>query len=331
MRRRDFIRFLGCGSLVFPCAALAQQSGKQTKIGWLSPNSRDRQSLEDAGHQAFRQSFEDLGHVQGRDVAIVFRYAHQDFDQLPSLAAELVEQKVDIIVTVATQAAVAARKATSTIPIVAISVTDPVGRGLVESLARPGGNVTGLAFGVGLDIFSKGLDFLKEAVPSLQMVAVLANPTNPFHEAAAGQIESVAQALNVHASGFQARRPKAIAMAFEAIAQAHCGAVFVLADALFAFERAQIAKLALRYQLPSMHQLRGEAEAGGLMSYGPDFTDLFRRAAKYVDAIMKGAKPTDLPVQQPSKFTLVINLTTAKALGITIPPSLLVRADEVME
>jgi len=329
MRRRDFIRFLGCGSLVFPCAALAQQSGKQTRIGWLSPNSR--QSLEDPGRRAFRKSLEDLGHVEGRDVAIVFRDADYNFDQLPSLAAELVEQKVDIIVTVATQAAVAARKATSKIPIVAISVTDPVGRGLVESLARPGGNVTGLTFGVGLDIFSKGLDFLKEAVPSLQMVAVLVNPTNPFHEAAASQIGAIAQALNVHASVFQARRPEAIAMAFEAIAQAHCGAVFVLADALLASERAQIAKLALTYQLPSMHQLRAEAEAGGLMSYGPDFTDLFRRAAKYVDAIIKGAKPADLPVEQPSKFALVINLATARALGVTIPPMLVVRADEVIE
>ena len=331
MQRRELIRFLGCTFLVCPCFALAQQSGKQTKIGWLSPNSPDRQNLEDPARQAFRQTLEGLGHVEGRDTAIVFRYADQNFDQLPHLAAELVEQKVDIIVTVATQAAVAARKATSKLPIVAISVTDPVGRGLVESLARPGGNVTGLAFGVGLDIFSKGLDFLKEAVPGLQIVAVLMNPANPFHEAAAGQIEAVAQALNVHASVFQARRPEAIAMAFEAIAQAHCGAVFVLADALFASEREQIAKLALTCQLPSMHQLRAEAEAGGLMSYGPDFTDLFRRAAKYVDAILKGAKPADLPVQQPTRFELVVNLKTAKALGLNMPPSLLVRAEDVLE
>jgi putative tryptophan/tyrosine transport system substrate-binding protein len=207
-----------------------------------------------------------------------------------SLAAELVDQKADIIVTVATQAAVAARKATSTIPIVAISVTDPIGLGLVESLARPGGNVTGLAFSVGLDIFSKCLEFLKEAVPGLQMVALLVDPTNPFHAAAASQIEAAALTLNVRGSVFQARRPEEIATAFEAIAQAHYGAVFVVADTLFVTESAQIAKLALKYQLPSMRQLREEVEAGGLLSYGTDFTDLFRRAAMYVDAIFKGCK-----------------------------------------
>jgi putative ABC transport system substrate-binding protein len=329
MRRREFICFLGCG-LVCPCVALAQQSAKQTKIGWLSPNIRGAPT--GAKYiQAFRQSLQHLGRVEGRDIAIEFRYADRNFDRLPGLAAELVEQKVDIIITAATQAAVAARKATSTIPIVAISVTDPVGRGLVESLARPGGNVTGLAFGVGLDIFSKGLELLREAVPGLQMVALLVNPANPFHAAAGSQIEAAAQPLNVRASSFQVRRPDEIATAFEAIAQAHYGAVFVVADVLFLSQAAQIAKLALTYHLPSMHQLREEAEAGGLMSYGPDSTDLYRRAAVYVDAIIKGAKPADLPVQQPTKFELVINLTTARALGLTIPPMLVVRADEVIE
>jgi putative tryptophan/tyrosine transport system substrate-binding protein len=329
MRRREFICFLG-GGLVCPCVALAQQSAKQTRIGWLSAGSPDTPAAAKYP-QAFRQSLEHLGHIEGRDVAIEFRYAHRNFDRLASLAAELVDQKVDIIVTAATQAAVAARKATSTTPIVAISVTDPVGLGLVESLARPGGNVTGLAFGVGLDIFSKGLEFLREAVPGMQMVALLVDPTNPFHAAAASQIEAVALALNVRGSVFQARRPEEITTAFEAIAQARYGAVFAVADTLFFTERPQIAKLALKYQLPSMHQSRDEAEAGGLMSYGPDSTDLYRRAAIYVDAILKGAKPADLPVQQPTKFDLVINLNTARTLGLTISPTLLVRADEVME
>jgi len=179
MRRREFICFLGCG-LVCPCVALAQQSAKQTKIGWLSPYSS---RFNAQNRQAFRKSLEDLGHVEGRDIAIEFRYADGNFDRLLGLATELIEQKVDIIVTEATAAAVAARKATSAIPIVAISVTDPVGLGLVESLARPGGNVTGPSFSVGLDIFSKGMDFLKETVPGLQMVALLLNPTNPFHAA----------------------------------------------------------------------------------------------------------------------------------------------------
>jgi putative ABC transport system substrate-binding protein len=327
MRRREFICFLGCG-LVCPCAALAQQSAKQRKIGWLSAL---RSGPPVANLQAFRQSLEHLGHVEGRDIAIEFRFADSNADRLPSLAAELVDQKVDIIVTFATPAAVAARKATSTIPIVAISITDPVGRGLVESLARPGGNVTGLAFGVGLDVFSKGLDFLREAVPGLQMVALLLNPANPVHADAGSKIAAAAQALNVRARVFQARHPEEITTAFEAIAKAQSGAVFVVADVLFGTEAAQIAKLALTYQLPSMHQIRAGVEAGGLMSYGPDLTDLHRRAATYVDAILKGAKPADLPVQQPTKFELVINLNTARALGLTIPPMLLVRADEVIE
>ncbi len=328
MRRREFICFLGCG-LVCACAALAQQSAKQRKIGWLSPLSSRSPAARDL--QAFRQSIEHFGHVEGRDIAIEFRFADGNADRLPSLAAELVDQKVDIIVTFATPAAVAARKATSTIPIVAISITDPVGLGLVESLARPGGNVTGLAFSVGLDIFSKSLELLKEAVPGLQMVGLLLNPANPVHAAAASQIEAAAQALNVRARVFQARHPEEITTAFEAIAKAQFGAVFVVADVLFSTEAAQIAKLASTYQLPSMHQLRPGVEAGGLMSYGPDITDLYRRAAMYVDAILKGAKPADLPVQQPTKFELLINLNTARALGLTIPPMLLARADDVIE
>src|SRR6266851_8678135 len=194
MRRREFICFLGCLFFACPCVALAQQSARRTRIGWLSASSPGT-PIGGKNLQAFRQSLERLGHIEGRDIAIEFRYAHVNFDRLPSLAAELVEQKVDIIVTVNTQAAVAARKATSTIPIVAISVTDPIGLGLVESLARPGGNVTGLAFGVGLDIFSKGLELLKEAVPGLQMVALLVDPANPFHAAAASHIEAAALAL----------------------------------------------------------------------------------------------------------------------------------------
>jgi len=335
MRRREFICFLGCG-LVCPRVALAQQGGTQAKIGWLSSFSPRLVSAKLSptavtGFPAFRQSLEHLGHFEGRNFAFEFRYAEGNYDRLASLAAELVEQKVDIIVAQNTPAAVAAGKATSTIPIVAISVTDPVGRGLVESLARPGGNVTGLTFSVGLDIFTKSMEFLKEVVPGLQMVALLVTPANPYHSATAHQIEAAAQALNVRGDVFQARRPEEIATAVEAIAQAHYRALFVVADPLLVSEAAQIAKLSLKYQLPSMHQVRAEAEAGGLMSYGPDITDQFRRAATYVDAILKGAQPADLPLQQPTQFELVINLNTARALGITIPPTLLVRADEVIE
>jgi putative ABC transport system substrate-binding protein len=309
---------------------LAQQGGKQTKIGWLAPGPRDG-PIPAKQLQTFRQYLEHLGHIEGRDIAIEFRYADRNYDRLPALAAELVEQKIDVIVTSATAATVAARKATSTIPIVAISFTDPVGQGLVESLARPGGNVTGVTFSVGLDIFSKGLELLKEAVPGLQKIALLVNPANPVHKAAAGQMETVALALNLRARAFQARRPEEIAAAFEVIAQAHYGAVCIVSDPLLVSERSQILELAMTYQLPSMHQNREEVEAGGLMSYGPDTIDMSRRAATYVDAIIKGAKPADLPVQQPTKFEFVINLNTARELGLTIPPTLLVRADEVIE
>jgi putative ABC transport system substrate-binding protein len=214
---------------------------------------------------------------------------------------------------------------------VAISFTDPVEQGLVESLARPGGNVTGLTFSVGLDIFSKGLELLKEAVPNLQTIALLVNPANPVHKDAASRMEAVALALNLPARVFQARRPEEIATALQAIAQAHYRAVCIVSDPLLVSERSQILKHAMTHRIASMHQNREEVEAGGLMSYGPDTIDLSRRAATYVDAIIKGAKPADLPVQQPTKFELVINLNTARALGLTIPPTLLVAADEVIE
>jgi putative ABC transport system substrate-binding protein len=331
MRRREFIHFLGCSFLVCPSVALAQQGGKQTKIGWLSPeNSRDT-GYPAKMLQTFRQRLENLGHIEGRDVAIELRYADRNLDRLPALAAELVAQKVDIIVTVSTPATLAARKATSAIPIVAISVSDPVGQGLVESLARPSGNVTALTFSVGLDVFSKSLELLREAVPGLQTVALLVNPANPVHELAASQMQAAALALNLRAKVFQAHRPEELATAFEAIAQAHYGAVCIVSDTFFGSERAQIVKLAMTYQLPSMYQSRQSVEAGGLMSYAPDPTGQYRSAATYVDAIIKGAKPADLPVQQPTKFELVINHNTARALGLTIPPTLLVRADEVIE
>jgi ABC-type uncharacterized transport system substrate-binding protein len=329
MRRREFICLVGCG-LVCPCVALAQQGAKQIKIGWLHPGSPSDPDIPKF-LQVFRESLEHLGHVENRDIVIELRYAEGKLDRLPGLAAGLVEQKVDVIVTLSTPATLAARKATSAIPIVMIAVSDPVGRGLVESLARPGGNVTGPSFSVGLDVFSKGLEFLKEVVPGLQIVALLVNPENPAHAAIGSQMEAAALALNLRARAFQARRPEEFATAFEAIAQAQCGAVCIVADGLFGSGRAQITKLAMTYRLPSMHQSRDEVEAGGLMSYGPVIMDMYRRAATYVDAIIKGAKPADLPIQQPTKFELVINLKTARTLGLTIPSTLLVRADEVIE
>jgi putative tryptophan/tyrosine transport system substrate-binding protein len=248
-----------------------------------------------------------------------------------ALAAELVELKVDVIVAAPTPASVAARKVTSSIPIVMINAGDPIGRGLVVSLAKPGGNVTGSSFSVGLEHFSKAMELLKEAVPSLRKVGILMNPANPSHEDVADQIASTAPSLNLDTELFKASRKGDIEPAFVAMTQSRCQAAFIIADALTGSEATLIANLAAKHRLPSMHQLGEETEAGGLMSYGPNSSDQFRRAAAYVDRILKGAKPADLPVQQPTKFELLINLKTARALGLAIPSTLLVLASEVIE
>jgi putative ABC transport system substrate-binding protein len=307
----------------------AQQAAKQ-KIGYLIASSKERPAIQKY-RQAFLQSLASLGYVEGQNVVIESRFAELDFGRLPSLAAELVELKVDVIVAAPTPAAVAAKKVTSSVPIVMINAGDPVARGLVSSLARPGGNVTGSSFSVGLEHFSKAMELLKEAVPSLRKVGILVNPANPSHADIADQIASTAPGLHLAIESFKASRTDDIEPAFVAMTQSRCQAAFIVADALTGSEAILIANLAAKHRLPSMHQLGEEAEAGGLMSYGPNITDQFRQAAAYVDKILKGAKPTDLPVQQPTKFELLINLKTAKALGIAIPSTLLVLASEVIE
>jgi putative ABC transport system substrate-binding protein len=260
-----------------------------------------------------------------------YRSAEGDRDRLSALAAELVRLKVDVIVAGPTPAVVATKNATGTIPIVMWGVGDPVGLGLIASLARPGGNVTGLSYGVGMDHVGKGLELLKEAVPKARRVAILSNPAAPNHALAMSNLKATARSLEVQLRLLEARGLSDFDGAFATMGKDRMAALFVLSDASFFPHRARLAGLAAEYRLPSMHGSREYLEAGGLMSYGPSLPDLLRRAATFVDKILKGAKATDLPVEQPTKFELVINGRTAKALGLTVPPSLLLRADQVLE
>jgi putative ABC transport system substrate-binding protein len=261
---------------------------------------------------------------------IEYRAAEGRLDRLPDLAAELVRLKVDVIVAAPTPAALAAKNATGTVPIVGVSLTEPVGIGLIASLARPGGNVTGVSYSVGADIFGKDLELLKEAVPKVRRVAVLSNPTSPAQPLTITNIKGAARSLGLQLQLVEARGPGDFDGAFAALARERVGALLVVTDPVFIPHRARLVNLAAKNRLPSIFTQRADVEAGGLMSYGPNFADMYRRAATYVDKILRGTKPADLPVEQPTKFELVINLKTAKALGLTIPPSLVQRADEVI-
>ena len=327
--RREFITLLGGAAAAWPLAAHAQQqAGKVPRIGFLGLTSpSDRPSLLDA----FRQGLRELGWVEGQNIVIDYRYAEGQVDRLPDLAAELGRLKVDLIVSEGTQGVTAARNATETIPIVMITVRDPVGTGLIASLARPGGNVTGMSGSAGLEIVAKQLELLKETVPKTRRVAILSNPANAYHQLAIRELNVAARSLGVQLQLLEARGPNEFDGAFAAMAQERVGALLVVADSLFLLHRTRLADLAARSRLPAAYGSTEKVEAGGLMSYGPSLRDFYRRAAAYVDKILKGAKPADLPVEQPTKFELVINLRSAKALGLTIPQSLLQRADEVIQ
>jgi putative ABC transport system substrate-binding protein len=279
----------------------------------------------------FRRALSNLGHTEGQNLLIDYRFAGGDISRLPHLAAELVAAKVDVIVAVPTAAVVAASNATKTIPIVMMNVGDPVGLGLIASLSKPAGNVTGLSFTVGVETFAKALELLTEAAPDARQVAILTNPANPAHARVLSSLEVAATALNLRLQRVETRIEEDFERAFDEMATQGTGAMLVIADVLSNFHRERVASLALKYKVPSMHQLRAETEAGGLMSYGPHFMEPWSRAAAYVDKLLNGANPGDLPVQQPTKFELVINLKTARALGLIIPPTLLARADEVIE
>ncbi len=325
MDRRTFIGAVA-GIVVARSVAEAQPAGKVHRIGYLGSGSSTS-----GFHEQFRQGLRELGWVEGRNILIDYRFADGRFDRLPELAGELVRLKVDIIVAQPTPAALAAKNATRSIPIVMINVGDPVGLGLVASLARPAGNVTGTAFDVGLETFGKALELLKEAIPKANHVAVLSNPANPAQALAISHLKLAAQSLRLKLLFIEVRGPDEFDRAFAEIAKERIDALFVVAESLFLLHRIPLADLALKYRLPTMYGLREGMMAGGLMSYGPSLAHNSRRAATYVDKIFKGTKPGDLPVEQPTKFELVINLKTAKALGITIPQSVLGRADEVIQ
>src|SRR5215468_9823505 len=318
MERRRFIA---------PLAAEAQQAGKVYRIGYLSTRS----STTGMPPEGFRQGLRELGWIEGRNIVFDYGFAEGRFERLPELAAELVRLKVDMIVAVQTPAAAAAKNATTTIPIVGISLIDPVGIGLISSLARPGGNITGLSFDASVETFGKALDLLKATIPKVRYVAVLSNPANPGQPPAIRDLKAAARSLGVQLQLLEARGPNEFDGAFAAMAKERVEALLVLSDAVLNSHRTRLADLAARSRLPAAYGVRESVEAGGLMSYGPSFLDLFRRGAAFVDKILKGAKPADLPVEQPTTFELVINAKTAKTLGLTIPPSLLKRADEVIQ
>ena len=309
-----------------PLAAGAQPAGKVPRIGILNPASPSTVSLF---HDRLREGLRDLGYVDGQNIVIEYRWAEGKNDRLPDLAAELVRLKVDLIVADGTPGALAAKRATSTIPIVMTSAGDPIGSGLVASLARPGGNITGLSF-FGPELDGKRLEVLKEVVPKLARVAVLRNPDNPASAFQVREARTAARVLRMQVQVLGVRSPDDLDSAFAAMTREHADALLVLADWSFELHRTQLVKLAAKSRLPTMFGSRGYAEAGGLMAYGPNPADMFRRAATYIDKILKGANPADLPVEQPTKFELVVNLKTAKALGLKIPQSVLVRADEVI-
>jgi putative ABC transport system substrate-binding protein len=325
MRRREFITLLG-GAAAWPLAARAQQAGKLPTIGYLGPNTR---SLEIHRLGALVQRLRELGWIEGRTVVIEYRWAEGRNEHLAEITAEFVRLKVNVIVTAATPPTVAAKQATSVIPIVFAAVGDPVGTGLVASLARPGGNVTGLSLQQS-DIAGKRLELLREVVPDLHRLAIMADRDNPSAVLDMREAQAAARTLGLDVVTSEIRRPDDIAPAFDAL-KGRAEALYICNDPLVLTNRIRISTLALGMRLPMMTAAREYVEAAGLVSYGPNYPDLFRRAAELVDKILRGAKPADLPVEQPTKFDLVINLTTAKTIGLTVPPTLLARADEVIE
>jgi len=318
---------LAVSLILAPLAADAQQAPKEPRIGYLSAGAL---TTAPTFENAFRQGLRELGYVEGRNIAIEYRWAEGKYERLLELAAELVRLKVDVILAVTTPAAQAAKAATRTIPIVFTLVADPVASGLVASLARPGGNITGLP-SISSEIIGKQLELLKETVPGVSRVVVLQNPDASSHAFMVREAAGAARALGVQLRVLGARGPNALDAAFTAITAERADALLVLADPFFRTHRARIADFAAKSRLPSLSGEREQTEVGGLMSYGPSRLDLFQRAATYVDKILKGAKPAELPVEQPTKFELVINLKTAKVLGLTIPQSVLLRADQVIE
>ena len=326
LQRREFIALLG-GAAAWPVTARAQQPGKRPIIGFLGDSTPVGESERAA---AFARRLHDLGWIEGRTIAIEYRWADGRSERLAEIAAEFAQLKVDIIVTAGTPAVMAAKQAAPVVPIVFAAAGDPVGAGLVTTLARPGGNVTGLSV-LSVDLAGKRIDLLREAISNLGRLAIMGNVGNPIVVLELGELQAAARMLGLQVDTLEIRRSQDIAPALEAV-KGRADALLVCQDLLTrGSNRLRINTLALAARLPVMHASRELIEAAGLMSYGPNFVDLYRRAGDYVDKILRGAKPADLPVEQPTKFDLVINLITARALGLTISPTLLAAADEVIE
>jgi putative ABC transport system substrate-binding protein len=329
MNRRRFLLTTLAGAFAAPLAVEAQQAGKVPRVGYLNPGSSS-DPVRRLRLDALRQGLRELGYVEGQNIALESRWAEGQYDRYPALAADLVRSQVDVIVAWSGAATKAAQEATRTIPIVMSLVNDPVGSGLVASLARPGGNVTGTTL-MSPDVVGKRFELLKELLPKVSRVAVLQHPDNPASAALVREAEAAARALGLRLQILGVRNSAEIDSAFAAMTREGTGAFTYLPDAIFDNQRRQILEFAAKRRLPAIVGSRQYAEAGGLLAYAADFLALERRAATYVDKILKGAKPADLPVEQPTKFELVINLRTAKAIGLTIPQSILLRADHVIE
>jgi putative ABC transport system substrate-binding protein len=325
LNRRGVIGLAG-GAALWSFSARAQYSGKLRSIGYLGANTPASMSQWTA---AFVQRLRELGWTEGRNLAIEYRWAEGRLDRSPALIAELVKLKVDVIVTHATLNVIAAKQATSVIPIVFAAVSDPVGNDVVASLARPGGNVTGLSAQIS-DVAGKRLELLQEIVPGLRRLAIMANLDNPSHALETREVQAAAQALGLEAAMSDLRRTDDVASVIEVL-KGHADAIYVQVDPLFTTNRIRLNSLALDAGLPTMHGTREHVAAGGLISYGASIADMFRRAGDLVDKILRGTKPADIPVEQPTKFELAVNLKTARALGLNVPRTLVVLADEVIE
>jgi putative ABC transport system substrate-binding protein len=322
--RREFITLLGCAAAALPIATRAQQAPKT--IGLLGANSASQQSQWTA---AFVERLRELGWIDDRNIAIEARWAEGSNERAAEFAAQLVRLGPAVIVTSGTPIALAAKRATTTVPIVFATAADPVGTGLVESLRRPGGNITGLSI-QSPDLSGKRLELLRDLIPGLHRLAVMVSVGSPAAMSEMGEVQAAGKTLGLDIATFEIRRTEDFAPAFQAM-NGRAQALYVVTDPFFATNRIRIHTLAMGARLPTMHGFREYVEAGGLVCYGPSFPHLWRRAGDYVDKILRGAKPADLPVEQPTRFDLVVNLITAQALGLAVPPTLLARADEVIE
>lgn len=327
LSRRSFLIALAGSSLARPGHVLAQAGGKIHRIGFLGNST---EALEANLVGPFREGLRERGYVEGQNISVAYRWAEGQYERLPALVAELIALPVDIIVTAGTPAALAVKRATTSIPLVMVAVGDPIGTGLVKSLAHPGGNLTGLV-SIAPDLEGKRLELLSDVVPKLSSVAFLTNPANPFHVTSEKQAREAAKALKLQVGFFPIRSEAELDPAFQAIAAKRPGALVMLADRLFLHHRERIVEFSARHRLPTVYAYVELVRAGGLMSFGPSYPGMHRRAAYFVDRLLKGARAADLPMEQPDRFELLINLRTARAYGLTIPQPLLLRADELID